>query len=86
MSRVAVGRSPGSGAYSRSSSSSASGISGRVGAQRLLERSIAREVVDGAREQRGRRHVRGDQQLPEAAGDELVLERLAVDPHGEQAR
>ena len=84
MSRVAVRAKPWFGAYSLSSSSSATGIEGRIGAQRLLKPSIAREVVDGAREHRGRRHVRGDQQLPQAAGHELVLERLAVHSNGEQ--
>ena len=56
----------------------------RVGAKLRLQLRALREVVDRAREQRGRRDVRGDQQLPQAAGDELVLERLAVDPHREQ--
>ncbi len=47
---------------------------------------MAGEVVDGAREEGRRGHVSGDQQLPEAAGDELVFERLAVDAHLEQSR
>ena len=52
--------------------------------KRCLQPGVARQVQDGAPDQRRRRDVRGDQQLPEAARDELVVERLAVDPRREQ--
>ena len=52
--------------------------------QRRLERLVARQVQDGAADQRDRRDVRCDQQLPQAARDELVVERLAVDARREQ--
>ena len=56
----------------------------RIASQLLLKRRVAGQVVDRACEQGGRRDMRGDQELAQAACDELVLERLAVDLHREE--
>ena len=52
--------------------------------QGCLQLGVARQVQDCAPDQRRRRDVGRNQQLPEAARDELVVERLAVDPRREQ--